>query len=56
MNPNVLTLLGGALGLLVAGWTIAANFDKGNSDRFDALQEEDVYKRQVTHRGDERNR
>jgi len=40
MNPNVLTLIGGALGILVAVWTIAANLGKRNSDRFDALQKE----------------
>lgn len=37
MNPNVITTLAAAVGLLIAVWTILANFDKRNQDRFDSL-------------------
>lgn len=37
MNPQILTTIATAAGLLIALWTILANFDKRNSDRFDAF-------------------
>ena len=38
LNPEILTTVGAALGIIVASWTILSNFDKRNSDRFDSLQ------------------
>ena len=40
MNPTIITTIAAAAGGLVALWTILANFDKRNSDRFDALQKQ----------------
>lgn len=40
MNASIITTLAAAAGLLVALWTILANFDKRNGDRFDALQKQ----------------
>jgi hypothetical protein len=40
MNPTILTTIAAAAGLLAALWTIMANFDKRNGDRFDALQKQ----------------
>ena len=40
MNANIITTLASAAALLVALWTILANFDKRNGDRFDALQKQ----------------
>ena len=38
LNPEILTTVGAALGIVIASWTILSNFDKRNSDRFDSLQ------------------
>ena len=40
MNPQIITTIAAALGMLVALWTIMSNFDKRNGDRFNALEKE----------------
>jgi hypothetical protein len=40
MNPNMLTTIAAAAGVLIALWTMASNFDKRNQDRFDSLQKQ----------------
>jgi hypothetical protein len=40
MNPQIITTVAAALGMLVALWTIMSNFDKRNGDRFNALEKE----------------
>ena len=40
MNPQIITTVAAALGMLVALWTIMSNFDKRNGDRFSALEKE----------------
>lgn len=40
MNANLITAIGAALGVFLAVWTMASNFDKRNSDRFDSLQKQ----------------
>ena len=40
MNPQIITTVASALGMLVALWTIMSNFDKRNGDRFNALEKE----------------
>lgn len=38
MSPSVLSTITAAVALVIALWTIMANFDKRNQDRFDGLQ------------------
>jgi|HubBroStandDraft_5_1064220.scaffolds.fasta_scaffold1842513_1 hypothetical protein len=40
MNPQIITTVAAALGMLVALWSIMSNFDKRNGDRFNALEKE----------------
>ena len=40
MNPQIITTIGAAVGMLLALWTIMSNFDKRNGDRFTALEKE----------------
>jgi hypothetical protein len=40
MNPQIITTIAAALGMLVALWTIMSNFDKRNGDRFNALRKQ----------------
>jgi hypothetical protein len=40
MNPQIITTVAAALGMLVALSTIMSNFDKRNGDRFNALEKE----------------
>ena len=40
MNPQIITTVAAALGMLIALWTIMSNFDKRNGDRFNALEKE----------------
>ena len=44
MNPQILSTIATAAGLLIALWTILANFDKRNPDRFDLLKHIDATK------------
>jgi hypothetical protein len=38
MNPQIITTIGAAVGMLLALWTIMSNFDKRNGDRFTATE------------------
>jgi hypothetical protein len=40
MNPGIITTITAVAASLVAIWTIMANFDKRNQDRFDSLQKQ----------------
>jgi len=40
LNPEILTTVGAAVGIVIASWTILSNFDRRNSDRFDSLQKQ----------------
>jgi hypothetical protein len=40
LNPNILTTIGAAIGLLIALWTMASHFDKRNQDRFGSLDKQ----------------
>ena len=38
MNPQIITTIATAAGLLIALWTMASNFDRRDQGRFDFLQ------------------
>lgn len=40
MNPQIITTVAAALGMLVALWTIMSNFDKRDEGRFKSLREQ----------------
>jgi hypothetical protein len=49
MNPQIITTVAAALGMLVALWTIMSNFDKRNGDRFSALEKEIQSTKEMLH-------
>lgn len=49
MNPQIITTVAAALGMLVALWSIMSNFDKRNGDRFSALEKEIQVSKEMLH-------
>jgi hypothetical protein len=40
VNPEIITTVASASGMLVALWSIMSNFDKRNGERFNSLEKE----------------